>query len=100
MTRQRTYSGRVTAAYPPESTPEALAVQVQIDGNLRPQVGDTVELRVVLTDEEIGRRLRGMLLGGRPKPDKRGIRDLADEIEGQSGWPVLAELIREIVDGN
>lgn len=85
----RTYTGKVTAVSP------GRLIDVLLDGPKRPTVGTPVELRVLLTDEEIGRRLREMLT---LKVDKRSVRDMATDVENDVGWPILADLIREVID--
>lgn len=89
----KTYAGRVTGHGPGRSE----SVVVQIEGEL-PKIGSTMELRVVLTDEELGRRFRTMFLK-HPKPERSGVLELCDTIENDAGWPVLADLIREVIDG-
>lgn len=60
-----------------------------------PKVGSAVELRVVLTDQEIGLRLRTLLTDNM---SKRSVRELARDVDNDAGWPVLGELILAVID--
>lgn len=71
-------------------------VTVEVDPGSRLQQGDTVEIRKVLTDEQVGAKLREILRLG-DGIDKRNLRDMANEVEENLGWPVLADLIRDVV---
>jgi len=95
----KTYQGRVSGRYKAPTSPkldeDAPTIVVKVDGATMPKVGDRVELRVLLPDEEVGRRLREMLT---VDVDKRSVRDLATNIEDSDGWPILADLIRDVID--
>jgi hypothetical protein len=101
MTRSR---GRVVGQNPdvPSSRPKT-QITIELDDHQRiPRMSSTVEVRTVLTDEEIGRRLRRMLTEseGATGPDlKLAVRNLAEEVEDSCGWSILADLIREVRDG-
>lgn len=84
------YTGTVGAGFPAARLPSEIVVK--LDGTRRPSEGDIVEIRVVLTDEQIGKRLRSML----DTNDKDSLRQLANDVEDHVGWPVLADLIRDV----
>jgi hypothetical protein len=92
----KTYTGKVSGRYgttnpPPDIEP---TVVVKIHGDTLPAVGSEVELRVLLTDEQLGQRLREMLTQG---ITKRSVREFATEVDNV-GWPMLGDLIREVND--
>ena len=95
----RKYTGKVVGS----ASGNPPTITIDLDGDRRPRVDTTVEVALVLTDEEIGRRLRNMLT----MPTSRGfgkeglarlVRELADSVQDEAGWPILADLIREVAD--
>lgn len=95
----KNYTGkvdRVTSAPPGVGRSEVTMI---FEGST-PKAGDTVKLTVVLTDEEIGKRLREELTSDKssaslPPPSRADVAQLADHVE-YVGWEALAELIREV----
>jgi hypothetical protein len=88
------YTGKVARVDIQHRAPKSRTVTIEVAQDRLPPVGATVELRVELTDEEIGKRLRSMLT----KPEIIGlaIEDLAREVDETAGWPILADLIRDV----
>lgn len=89
----RSFQGQVVGPAPTGSN----YVRVNLEGDATPPAGSRVELRVLMSDEEIGRRLRIMLTTD--SIGKSAARGLAREVEETCGWPVLAQLISDVVDG-
>lgn len=91
----KTYTGVVSASNRRIKGQREISVALDRD-TPAPRVGDRVTVTVVLTDEEIGRRLREMLT---KDVDRRSVRSLAEEISDSAGWPVLSDLILSLIDG-
>lgn len=62
-------------------------------------VDDVIEIRKTLSDEELGQKLR-MIFTPTEKEDSSAFRnsvlELAENIENSYGWPVLADLLRDL----
>lgn len=71
-------------------------LQLTLDGATRLRAGDRVSLTEILSDEAIGRKLRTIL----NKDIRRAsLVELARSIEDEAGWPILADLVRAVIDG-
>lgn len=93
----KTYKGRVSSVYPSGTEDPLVTVRLS-PGDTVPRQGATVQLQVVLTNEDIGRRLRSLLTAGPTPPTGRQISELNEIITGVAGWPGLADLITEVFE--
>jgi hypothetical protein len=88
------YTGKIAQIDIQHRAPKHRTVTVEIDATYDrlPPVGGRVELHVEYTDEEIGRRFRRILAGS----DKTTVEELAGVVENDAGWPILADLVRDV----
>lgn len=69
---------------------------VNVGDGPMPELGTNVEVRVILSDEEIGRKLRTILTVDIDDAGRENLREVADEIDNQLGWGAISELIRDV----
>jgi hypothetical protein len=100
MTASKNFTGVVTNVNSPSTRTKqtqnlgSLVMILLDDSDNAPKLGDRVVAHVVLSDEDIGRKLREALTLG--VLDRQSIADLAETIDESAGWPVLGDLIREV----
>lgn len=68
-----------------------ITVEVPADVHIRED--DKVEIRVIMTDEELGAAFRALFDRDSEITDE-SLRNLCDDVENSAGWPALADLIR------
>lgn len=71
-------------------------ITVEVSGGSTLKSGDTIEIRKVWTDEQLGVKLRDIINPSNVSGGTYTIVELARSITEDAGWPILADLILEV----